>query len=222
MNYQLTDNIAHITMDDGKVNVVGHKYLDQINAHLDQAEADAAGAVILRGREGVFSAGFDLAEFKSNMESGMTMVRRGFELALRLYGFPSPVVAACTGHGIAMGAFILLAADNRIGIHGKFKFSLPETAINMDLPKSMIDLATDRLSPLHLTRAALQSEVYSPEQAVEAGFLDEVVAPEYLDSRALEVAQQLAGLPANYYARNKLAIRRHVLKAMTDNLPNPT
>ena len=208
-------------MDDGKVNVVGHNYLDNINTFLDQAETDAAGAVILRGREGVFSAGFDLGEFKTNMESGMAMVRRGFELAIRLYGFPMPVIAACTGHGIAMGAFILLATDNRIGASGKFKFSLPETAIRMDLPKSMIDLATARLSPLHLTRAALQCEVYDPEGAVEAGFLDEVVAAEELDSRALEVAQQLAGLPAEYYARNKIAIRRHVLKAMNENLPEP-
>ncbi len=219
MTYQLLDGIAHITMDDGKVNVVGFDYLEKINSALDQAEADAASAVILKGREGVFSAGFDLSEFKNSMARGMDMARGGFELALRLYGFPLPVVAACSGHGIAMGAFILLSADTRIGVSGKFKLTLPETAINMDLPQSMIDLATARLAPHHLTRAALQSEVYTPELAVEAGFLDEVVAPEALDERALEVARQLAGLPADYYARNKVAIRRPVLDAMAEHLP---
>ena len=105
MNYTVNNNIAILTFDDGKANVVGPRFLDDINAGLDRAQAEQVGAVILRGRDGIFSGGFDLEEFKKSAELGMTMVTRGFELLLRLYSFPLPLVAACTGHGIAMGAF---------------------------------------------------------------------------------------------------------------------
>ena len=213
MDFELCGNVALLRIDDGKANAVGHVFLDDINAGLDRAGQEAK-AVILRGRQGMFSAGFDLAEFKKGPEAAMALARRGFELLLRLYSLPLPLVAACSGHGIAMGAFILLASDSRIGVRGDFRISLPETAISMDLPPLLMALTASRLSKRHLTRAAIQSEVYSPEAAIDAGFLDEVVAADQLDARALAVAARLAELPQKYYARNKLAARAETLAAM--------
>jgi enoyl-CoA hydratase len=218
MNYESNDNIVTITFDDGKANVVGTQFLDDIKVVLDRAEAEQAGAVILRGRDGMFSGGFDLAEFKKGPEAGMAMVKRGFELLVRLYSFPAPLVAACTGHGIAMGAFIIMACDYRIGSRGAFKMSLPETAIGMDLPPILVELTAARIVKAHMTRVALQSEVYNPEQAVEAGFVDEVVEANVLSARTKEVAQRLAKLPAKQYAANKLVIRADALRAMQDDL----
>lgn len=217
MTYELKNKTAILSFDDGKANVVGHNFLDDINAGLDRAEQEAQ-AVILRGREGMFSAGFDLGEFKKGPEAATAMVERGFALLIRLYSFPLPIVAACTGHGIAMGAFMIMASDSRIGISGDFKLSLPETAIGMDLPPILVELTASRLSKRHMTRAALQCEVYSPEQAVDAGFLDEVVAPDELDTRALAVAEKLSQLPQKHYAANKLAIRAGTLDAMKASL----
>lgn len=214
MEYALADGIATITFDDGKANAVGHSFLDGINAALDRAEADKAGAVILTGREGMFSAGFDLKEFEKGPEAGQKMVDRGFALLIRLYGYPLPLVAACSGHAIALGAFILMSCDSRIGAQGSFKLSLPETAIGMELTPLLVTLAAERIPAQHLTRAALQSEVYDPENAVGAGFLDEVVNPDQLEARALAVASKLAELPAGPYAANKLAIRGAALEAM--------
>jgi enoyl-CoA hydratase len=148
----------------------------------------------------------------------MAMVERGFELLVRLYGFPLPLVAACTGHGVAMGAFIIMACDSRIGSQGKFKMSLPETAIGMDLPPLVLALTAARISRQHMTRVALQSEVYTPEQAVTAGFIDETVAADLLDARAMEIAAKLADLPQAQYAANKLSIRANTLQAMNDSL----
>lgn len=218
MNYALNNNIVTLTIDDGKANVVGHDFLDKINAGLDRAEAEQAGAVILKGREGIFSGGFDLGEFKKSPEDGMAMVGRGFELLVRLYGFPLPLVAACTGHGIAMGAFIIMACDSRVGTRGAFKMSLPETAIGMELPPILVELTASRISRRHMTRVALQSEVYNPEQAVDAGFVDEVVDGEELDARTMAIAEKLAGLPQGQYAANKLSVRAHTLKAMKDSI----
>jgi len=218
MEYETTNNIVTLTFDDGKANVVGHQFLEDINRGLDRAEQEQAGAVILRGREGMFSAGFDLGEFKKGPEQGMAMVKRGFELLVRLYSFPLPLVAACTGHGIAMGAFIIMACDYRIGSRGNFKMSLPETAIGMDLPPILVELTASRIAKRHLSRVALQSEVYNPEQAVEAGFTDEVVDIAALAARAMEVAEKLAQLPPAQYATNKLSTRVHTLQAMRDSL----
>ncbi|MEH6636619.1 MAG: crotonase/enoyl-CoA hydratase family protein [Halioglobus sp.] len=218
MKYETNNNIVTLTFDDGKANVVGHQFLEDINQGLDRAEKEQAGAVILCGREGMFSAGFDLGEFKKGPEQGMAMVKRGFELLVRLYSFPLPLVAACTGHGIAMGAFIIMASDYRIGSLGNFKMSLPETAIGMDLPPILVELTASRIAKRHMSRVALQSEVYNPEQAVEAGFTDEAVEAAVLDARAMEVAEKLAQLPQAQYAANKLSIRVHTLQAMRDSL----
>ena len=121
MNYELKNNIAVLTFDDGKANAVGLEFLDNINALLTRAEEEKVGAVILRGREGMFSAGFDLAVFKKDPEIGKGMVKRGFELLIRLYSFPLPLVVASTGHGIGMGALMIMACDTRIGTLGKYK-----------------------------------------------------------------------------------------------------
>ena len=218
MEYETNNNIVTLTFDDGKANVVGHQFLEDINQGLDRAEKEQAGAVILHGREGMFSAGFDLGEFKKGPEQGMAMVKRGFELLVRLYSFPLPLVAACTGHGIAMGAFIIMACDYRIGSLGNFKMTLPETAIGMDLPPILVELTASRIAKRHLSRVALQSEVYNPEQAVEAGFTDEVVDIAALEARAMQVAEKLAQLPQAQYATNKLSTRVHTLQAMRDSL----
>ena len=218
MEYTVINNIATLTFDDGKANAVGPRFLDDVNAGLDRAQAEQVGAVILRGREGIFSGGFDLEEFKKGVELGMTMVGRGFDLLVRLYSFPLPLVAACTGHCVAMGAFIVMACDSRIGSQGNFKISLPETAIGMELTPLLLALTTARISRQHMTRVALQSEVYNPEQAVEAGFIDEAVAAGLLDARTMEVALKLASLPQAQYAANKLSIRANTLRTMNDNL----
>lgn len=218
MNYETKDNTVTITIDDGKANVVGHGFLDAINAALDRAEQEKAGAVILRGREGIFSAGFDLSEFKKGPAAGMSMVTKGMQLLVRLYGFPLPLVAACTGHGIAMGAFIIMACDTRIGTRGNYKITLPETAIGMELPHTLLELTASRIPPNFMTRAAIQAEVFTPDQAITAGFLDEVVDSPELDARAQEVAAQLARLPQSVYAANKLFVRKNALAAMAQEL----
>ncbi|WOJ93613.1 crotonase/enoyl-CoA hydratase family protein [Congregibacter variabilis] len=218
MEYIQQDNVVMLHFDDGKANVVGHQFIDDMNTGLDRAERENAGAVIIRGRDGMFSAGFDLGEFKKGIEQGQAMVKRGFELLIRLTGYPLPLVTACTGHCVAMGAFVVMASDTRVATRGDFKVTLPETAISMDLPPILVALTASRIVKEHLTRVALQSEVYNPEQAVSAGFFDEVVDAEQLDSRCLELAKHLAQLPAAQYAANKLRVRDQTLKLMKDDL----
>ena len=174
--YELNGSAATITMDDGKVNALSLAMLGEINAALDRAVADKA-AVVLAGREGRFSGGFDLGVFRSgDPADGIKMLREGFTLAERLLSFPTPVVVACTGHAIAMGAFLLLSADYRIGAAGAFKIQANETAIGMALPTAAYVITHQRLTRNHSHRALALAEVYAPdERAIAAGWLDGVV-----------------------------------------------
>lgn len=213
-------DIALITMDDGKANAVNFDLMEALNDALDQAESDAK-AIVLAGREGRFSGGFDLkamANFKP--EDAVRLLDRASELLLRLYGGPLPVVGACTGHAIAMGTFILLACDTRVGADGDFKLGANESATGMTLPVFALELARDRLIASHLTQAMIQAYIYDPQGAVEAGYLDMLTAPDKVVDQSLAIAEQLAGLSTRAYAYQKSALRKPTLDAIRASIGN--
>jgi enoyl-CoA hydratase len=211
--YDLTGGIATITMDDGKVNALSPEMLGGIDAGLDQAAADGA-TVVLRGRQGVFSAGFHLPTLREGGAAARDMVRAGFELALRMLSFPTPVVIACPGHAIAMGMLLLQSGDYRIGAAGPFKITANEVAIGLTIPRTAIEIGRQRLHPAHFTRALVNAEVYAPEDAVAAGLLDRVVPAAELDGAAEKLARELAELDMVSHAATKLAVRDDALRAI--------
>jgi enoyl-CoA hydratase len=213
VRYEWGGSIATITLDDGKVNVMSVAMQEEIHAALDRATADKA-VVLLSGRAGVFSAGFDLKALRSGGKDAATMVRGGFELAERILSFPLPVVMACTGHAIAMGAFLLLSGDYRVGAEGAYKVTANEVAIGLTLPRAAVEILRQRLTPSCFNRAVVLAEVFSPANAVEAGFFDTVVE----GSRVLEAAFGVAGMAATLdlkaHAASKLRAREATLKAI--------
>ena|SRR5215469_6142643 len=142
------------------------------------------------------------------------MLRSGFELAERLLGFPTPVLVACPGHAIAMAAFLVLSADYRIGAVGSYKITANEVAIGVTLPSAAVEICRQRLSPVHFNRATILAEVFSPESAVEAGFLDRVVDAAELKATARAVATDLAGLDMAAHAATKQRTRLRTLEAV--------
>jgi enoyl-CoA hydratase len=215
---EITNDIALIRMDDGKANAINFDMIAALNAALDTAEAGAK-AIVLAGRDGRFSGGFDLNAFASLGAEGVyKLLDAGAELLLRLYGGPLPVVAACTGHAIAMGVFILNACDTRVGASGEYKIGANEAITGMQLPIFAMELARDRLSPTHLTRAMVQGFIYGPEGAVEAGYLDMLAEPDKVEAKAMAVAGQLAQLPGTAYAWNKKSIRKGTLDRIRASL----
>ena len=215
---EMTNDIALIRMDDGKANAINFEMVAALNTALDKAEAEAK-AIVLAGREGRFSGGFDLKAFASLGADGVyELLDAGAELLLRLYGGPLPVVAACTGHAIAMGVFILNACDTRVGAAGEYKIGANEAVTGMQLPIFAMELSRDRLSPAHLTRAMIQGFIYNPEGAVEAGYLDMLAEADKVEAKALAVAGQLAQLPGKAYAWNKKSIRKGTLDRIRASL----
>ena len=128
--------------------------------------------MVITGRQGKFSAGFDLATMTESTESMRELVTAGAQLLMRLYGFGLPTVAACNGHALAAGALVLLSCDRRIGAEGPAKIGLNEVAIGMALPIFAVELARDRLQPAQLTPALMAARIYDPAGAVDAGYLD--------------------------------------------------
>jgi enoyl-CoA hydratase len=215
---EINNDIALIRMDDGKANAINFEMIAALNAALDKAEAEAK-AIVLAGRDGRFSGGFDLNAFASLGADGVyKLLDAGAELLLRLYGGPLPVVAACTGHAIAMGVFILNACDTRIGAVGEYKIGANEAITGMNLPIFAMELARDRLSPQHLTRAMVQGFIYGPEGAVAAGYLDMLADADQVEAKAMAVAGQLAQLPGKAYAWNKKSIRKGTLDRIRASL----
>lgn len=210
LRYELRDGIALLLLDDGKANVVSPAVIAAFHAALDRATAEAS-AVVIAGRPGRFSAGFDLATFQQGPAATADLVRAGGRLALRLYGLPHPVVAACTGHAIAMGAILLLACDVRIGAAGAFQLGLNEVAIGMTLPRFGVELARDRLSPRHLGSAVVLARMFDPEGAREAGYLDRVCAPERVVEEALAEASRLRALRRPAFGDTKLRLRAETI-----------
>lgn len=215
---ELQGEVAVVRFDDGKVNAVSLDSIAALGAALDRAEKEAK-CVVIAGRPGRFSAGFDLNVMRAGDGAAVgRMVRGGAELAARLYGLPLPVVLACSGHALAMGAVLLLAADRRIGAAGDFKIGLNEVAIGMTLPMFAVELANDRLSRRHLQRAVALAELYDPEGAVDAGFLDRVVPSDTLLEAALDEARDLAKLDGRAHPGTKRNLRGPTLARIRASL----
>ena len=217
VTYALTDGVAVITMDDGKANAMSLALQQGIHAALDQAEKDAA-PVVLTGRPGILSAGFDLKTLAAGGQGAIEMLNGGIELAIRLLSFPNPVVIACPGHAIAMGVFVLLSADYRIGIAGNYRYTANEVAIGMTMPFSTIEILRQRVTPAALTRSVLLAEVFTPNNAVETGFLDLVVEEAELMPTAIAFAKSTSALNAGAHAASKKRLRADVLAAIRDGL----
>ena len=213
VTYQRQDSIATITMDDGKMNVLSIEMFAQLGAALERAAAERA-VVVLTGREGAFSAGFDLGVLGAGGPDAYEMVRTGFGLAERILAFPTPVVVACTGHAVALGAFLLLSGDYRVGALGAYRIGANEVAIGITMPFFGVEICRQRLAPAHFHRAVVNAEIYRPEDAVAAGFLDRVVPAAELADAARTVAAQLARLDTGAHAASKLRARDQALKAI--------
>ena len=213
VSIQIEDGIANITLQNGKVNAISHQVIGELNAALDQAEESKA-VVILTGQVGILSGGYDLKTMQKSMTDAMALVTEGSKLTRRMLAFPTPIITACGGHAVAKGAFLLLCSDYRIGVNGAFKIGLNEVAIGMVMHHAGVEMARGRMPINYFNRSVINAEMFGPEQAVHAGFLDLVVEPEHLLETAKKVATQFKTLNMRAHHGTKLKLRKGLLEAM--------
>ncbi|MCP1457169.1 MULTISPECIES: crotonase/enoyl-CoA hydratase family protein [Pseudomonas] len=211
--YHLDDGIATLTLNNGKVNAISPDVIAAFNAALDQATADRA-VVIITGQPGILSGGYDLKVMTAGPKEAVSLVTAGSTLARRLLSHPFPVVVACPGHAVAKGAFLLLSADYRIGVEGPFSIGLNEVQIGMTMHHAGIELARDRLRKSAFHRSVINAEMFNPQGAVDAGFLDKVVSAEELQGAALEAARQLKKINMSAHKNTKLKVRKALLETL--------
>jgi enoyl-CoA hydratase len=129
------------------------------------------------------------------------------------YAFPRPVVAAVNGHAIAGGLILALCADHRV-CATEGKLGLTELRAGIPYPAAAIAVVRAELSASTARRLALGAELFTPEQALELGVVDELCAPEQVVPRAVEVATGLAGLPRATYGVVKRQLRAPAIEAL--------
>jgi len=208
VEYAFEDSVAIIRMDDGKANAMSYAMLADINAALDHAELDEAKAIVIVGRDGKFSAGFDLSIMGQGRDAAADLLNEGSRLALRLYELPASLVLGVTGHALAMGALLLLTADERIGAQGPFKVGLNEVKIGMAMPAMGVQLAEDRNARRFVTTAVVNAELFTPSEAIAVRFIDRVVDLEHVPTVAIAMAKTLAAdLHSNALAETKIRLR---------------
>ncbi|MBX8516827.1 crotonase/enoyl-CoA hydratase family protein [Pseudomonas cichorii] len=213
ISYQLEDGIATLTLNNGKVNAISPDVIAAFNAALDQAETDRA-VVIVTGQPGILSGGYDLKVMTSSAEAAIDLVSRGSTLARRMLAHPFPIIVACPGHAVAKGAFLLLSADYRIGVEGPFNIGLNEVQIGMTMHHVGIELARDRLRKSAFHRSVINAEMFDPQGALNAGFLDKVVSIDELQETARTAALQVKKINMNAHRKTKLKVRKALLDTL--------
>ena len=222
ITYELLESgVAVLTFDDGKANALSPSSLTTLSNLLDRC-AEEANSVVLVGREGVLSAGFDLKIMTSGGEAAAGLVTQGCNVLLKLYEHPQPVVIASPGHAVAGGAVLMLCGDHRVSAEGDYKIGLNEVRIGLPMPIFVSELVRERVTRSSFVAATLFATIYSPEEALSIGLVDELCAVDQVRERAIERATELAKLPAGAYASTKRSIRgtliTHVRATLEDDM----
>lgn len=204
-----TDGAHFVTMDDGKVNALDKGKLDALTAALAECAGDQA-PVVIRGRKGIWSAGFDLKGFAAGPASALAQLQAGKDAILAILRHPAPVLTVCEGHAYPMGAFLMLAADHAIGTEGAFVTGMNESAIGLALPVYPMILGAARLNASG-RKAVATARMFDPHEACEVGYFDEVAAPGDVDALMNKVLQHLKALNPGAFAANKSAMNRQLI-----------
>jgi enoyl-CoA hydratase len=207
-------DVSILTLDDGKVNAFSFDMVAAVNACLDRVPSER-GALLIKGRPGVLSGGFDLKVIRGGDPDRLySLVEEGAKLIWRIATFPRPVVVACAGHGVALGAFLLLVADWRVGAEGPYRLGLNEVRDGLPLPAYFRELARSRIPAQWFMRCFMHAEMFEPADAIAPGFLDMVVPGADLDATVMTEARRLAKLPHPAYRIAKERDRNRMAEAV--------
>ena len=210
------NDISIIKLDDGKANAFSYDMLSQVNELLTKVPRDS-GALVITGREGLFSGGFDLKTLATgDMEKITKMVQLGYRLLLELFSFDRPIVAAVSGHSIALGLFVTCSADYRIAIDGKYVCQANEVRNNMDIPTQIMEIIRARVNKKYFYSAVYHSDAYSVQDSIKVGYIDEIVSEDQFMKRVMEKAKELATLPHPFYANTKKTAQDDVRQKIAD------
>src|SRR5712692_4733624 len=201
------DAIGHIVLDRPPANSYDRAFMEELDAAIEDARSDdGIRAIVVRSAsEKFFSAGADVSVFaKSDLDTQNAFVVCANEAMSKFESTPKVVIAAINGHCLGGGLEIALCCDFRIAAEGSYKIGLPEVTLGL-LPGTG---GTQRLPRLVGRQKALElmlrGTTLSPQEAKEAGIVDELVPAADLLGRAVALAQEFASGPS--YARGEIKL----------------
>ncbi len=226
ISYAIKDNRAEITMDDGKANAMDFDYFEEMNKALTAIESSGSKAVIIKGRPGFFSGGLNVKLIATLAPNDLDRLAETFARAmLRVFLYPIPTIAVCTGHAIAGGAMLALACDRRYIMPGNYRVQMNEHAIGIPLPSWMLLIGESTIPVGIQTAVLLHAKAYMPEEACAAGIFHGLIeeGADVAVSLNNEV-NALLGLQMNAYSLAKRRWRekeaQEALTLLQDELPS--
>lgn len=209
------DGVRTLSMVHGKANAFDTELLAALQDSLAAAESDAIKAVVLTGSGSIFSAGVDLFRVVDGGRDYLeTFLPALSGLLSRLFSFPKPVIAAINGHAIAGGCILACACDRKVGVRGSARIGVPELRVGVPFPAAALHVVRFAVGNARLAEMVLGGETYTPDRALDLGFLDRLVDPEDLLECALVEARQLARLGRHTFALTKSQLRRKTAETM--------
>jgi len=175
-----------------------------LTAALESALKEAANerqAVVLSGREGMFSAGLDVpALLELDRGEMMEFWRSFFTLQETIARSEVPVAAAVTGHAPAAGAVMAMYCDYRVMVRGEYRIGLNETMVGLVVPRLIQKALAQQVGAHRAERMIVAGALMLPEGALSAGLVDELA-----DDAGSTVAAALA------WCEKHLALPRHAM-----------
>jgi enoyl-CoA hydratase len=215
IDLKTTDGIAVLTLMHGKANALDIAFCEALAARFQELRTSAAKALVITGQGRMFSAGVDLKQLS---EGGADYIRKFLPSLHKLYDtvffHPKPVVAAINGHAIAGGAVLACCADRRIMGRESGRIGVTELLVGVPFPALAFEIVRFAVPPRHLSEVTLSGATYTSDEALQRGWVDEVVAPDGLLEDAIAVAQELALLSPPAFAQTKTQIRQAVSERM--------
>lgn len=210
-------DVAILKMARPPANAITFEMAKDFEAAFDDIVEGGPRALVLSGSGNFFSGGLDLREVPTysaaRQRDFLEVVDR---LIAKLYASPFPVVAAANGHAVAAGYILLLTADYRFGPSGAFHFGLTEARVGIPFPAAPMTILKAELAPSDVRYTVLYAKNYGPDEALRRGVFDELCQPADVLDRAIEVANDLASMPGDAYARIKYQVRGVTIEALNE------
>jgi enoyl-CoA hydratase len=224
--YTIENKRANITMDDGKANAMDFDYFEEMNSALTEIESSESLVLIIKGRQGFFSGGLDLKLISTLAPNDIDKLSETFaRTMLRVFSYPIPTVAICTGHAIAGGAMLAFACDRRHVINGNYRIQVNEIAIGIPLPSWMVLIGKSAIPPEFQTEALLHAKTYTPKEARDAGIFHGLIDNgEDINVAVNSDIEALMSLNKPAYSISKRRLREkeinEVLAVLKEELPS--
>jgi 3-hydroxyacyl-CoA dehydrogenase / enoyl-CoA hydratase / 3-hydroxybutyryl-CoA epimerase len=187
------DKICILTFDrpDSGANIFDAATLDELNEHLDFVENDASlrGLIIRSAKKSIFIAGADLKTLLQQAQSGemRSFIAKGQRIFTRLADLKIPTIAAIHGASAGGGYEVALACDYRIASDDPAtRIGLPETTLGLIPAWGGCTRLPRLIGAEKAAEVILKAKLYSAQEALKLGLVDEIAPRDQLLDRARE------------------------------------